>query len=158
MRCPVYRVLELISKINEQHKIQHFYSMYLFQVSSPRWIISCSWFMESVPCVTWGSGAWSNAVSTKHSNHSSVFVYPLWWLLWNKLVKSLCFQWMTSVACRWSCCRVTLRNLWMITPSAGWSSCLSSGTRLYMETPQGWTGEERQGPTGFESLGIINQT
>lgn len=113
--------------------------------------------MESAPCVTWGLGAWSSVVSTKQSYHLPVFVYPLC-TLWNKLVKSLCSQWTISVMCHWSCCRVTLRNPWMITPSAGWSSYLSSGTQLYMETPQGWTGEERQDPTSFESFGIINQT
>ena len=54
------------------------------------------------------------------------------------------FQWMTSVACLWSCCTVTLRNRWTSTPSAEWSSCLSGGTRLYTEMQQGWTGEGRQ--------------
>ena len=118
--------------------------MHLFQVSSPRWIILCSWFMESVPCVTWGLGAWLSVVSTVHSCCLPVLVYPPWRQNEIKFYISLCFQWMTSVTCHWSCCTVTLRNRWMSTPSAGWSSCLSSGTRLYTEMPLGWIGEERQ--------------
>lgn len=126
------------STVSDDHWLRYNYT---FQGSTPRWIILCLWFMESVLCVTWGLGAWSSAVSTTQSQFvcSRILFHGV---IYEINCTNLCSQWMISAACHSSFCTVTLRNRWMSTPSAGWSFYLSSGTLLYTEMLLGWTGED----------------